>query len=328
MNASGMLRLRYDYQGRVRGLPDSLRPGDDLTFELIAEHVDISDNDSLRLTLALEKPVPIQTGTWSFTWGASTATLDAKRIDAHSLGIALNRLDSILTAGGVDVVGANGLYTVTFRSNGARNDFTVKHSVLGTLTNRALTLIAGGAGNVETVELDLTLQILTETTTATDIVEATVAVSNVATGDADTEQCDRITISRLPDAGKFQIRTASDTGTMWLEANVSSYQVEMALEDIEPAEFLVSREVMGETIKIDLRRAEVGVNAAPTVSDTFIGPVGVTMALDTANVLRLLNSAGMSLPVSAFLNFIRADETQFCQMVQLAPTLLGHGQPV
>lgn len=323
-----MLRLRYDYQGRVRGLPDSLRPGDDLTFELIAEHVDLSENDDLRLSLALEKPVPIETGVWSFTWGASTATLDAKRIDAHSLGIALNRLDSILSAGGVDVVGDGGRYTVTFRSNGSRADFTVAHSILGTLTNRAQTLIAGGASNVETVELDLTLQILTESTAGTDIAEATISIANVATGTISAAQHDRVTISRLPDAGKFQIRTASDTGTAWLEANVSSYQIEMALEDIEPGEFLVAREVTGETIKIDLKRAAVGVNAAPTVPDTFVGPTGVTMSLDTASVLRLLNASGMALPVSAFLNFTREGETQFSQMVQLAPTLLDHVQPV
>jgi hypothetical protein len=323
-----MLRLRYDYQGRVRGLPDSIRPGDDLTIEIVAEHVEVAQSDTLKLSLALEKPVQIRTGIWSFTWGDSTATLDAAFVDAYTVGISLNRLDSILSAGGVDVTGEDGRFSVTFRSNGARADFTVAHSALGTLTNRALTMIAGGASNVETVELDLTLQTLVETTSATDISEAAISIANVATGDGSTAQHDRITISRLPDAGKFQIRTASDTGTMWLEANVSSYQVEMALEDIEPAEFLVSRDTTGETIKIDLKRATVGVNAAPTVSDTFIGPVGVTMALDTSSVLRLVNAAGMTLPAPALLTFTRDGETQFSQMVQIAPVLMGHGQPV
>lgn len=299
-----------------------------MTVEIIAEHVEVSQSDTLKLSLALEKPVQIRTGIWSFTWGDSTATLDAAFVDAYTVGLSLNRLDSIISAGGVDVIGENGRYTVTFRTVGSRADFTVAHSALGTLTNRALTLIAGGVSNVETVELDLTLQTLVETTTATDIAEAAITVSNVATGDASTAQHDRITISRLPDAGKFQIRTASDTGTMWLEANVSSYQAEMALEDIEPAEFLVSREVTGETIKLDLRRANVGVNAAPTVSETFIGPIGVTMDLDTSSVLRLVNAAGMSLPAPALLTFTRDGETQFSQMVQIAPVLMGHGQPV
>ncbi len=320
-----MLRLRYDYQGRVQGLPDAIRPGDDLTLELIAEHVELSEDDDLRLTLALEKPVPIQSGDWSFTWGGDTAEVEAAKIDAYSLGIALNRLDAIASAGGVDVVGQDGRYTVTFRDNGSRADFTVAHSALGVLTNRALTLIAGGASNVETVELDLTLQILAESTTATDISEATITIANVATGSVSVQQHDRITISRLPDAGKFQIRTASDTGTAWMEANVSSYQVEMALEDIEPGDFLVAREVTGETIKIDLKRPAVGVNAAPTVSDTFIGPVGVTMALDLSSALRLINAAAIPLPASAYLTFIREDETQFSQLVQLSPVLMDHG---
>jgi len=153
-----MLRLRYDYQGKVRGLPDSLRPGDDLTFELIAEHVDISDNDTLKLSLALEKPVPIQSGDWSFTWGGDTAEVEAAKIDAYSLGIALNRLDAIASAGGIDVTGSNGRYSATFRSDGAQADFTIAHSILGALTNRALTTVAGGASNRETVEIAPTLQ--------------------------------------------------------------------------------------------------------------------------------------------------------------------------
>lgn len=320
-----MLRLRYDSKGRVRGLPDAIRPGDDLTLELIAEHIGLAQGDDLRLSLALEKPVPIQAGVWSFTWGGDTAEIEAALVDAYSLGIALNRIDAIATAGGIDVTGSNGRYSATFRSDGARADFTIAHSILGALTNRALTTVAGGASNRETVEIDLTCQVLAETTTGTDIAEATITIANVATGSVSVQQHDRITISRLPDAGKFQIRTASDTGTAWMEANVSSYQVEMALEDIEPGDFLVAREVTGETIKIDLKRAAVGVNTAPTVHDTFIGPVGVTMALDLSGALRLINAAGIQLPASAYLTFIREDETQFSQLVQLSPVLMDHG---
>jgi len=328
VEASVMLRLRYDHEGRVTGMPDSIRPGDHLTVELIAHQLDLSENDDLSLSLALEKPVPISTGDWTIIWGGDSVELPASGIDAHLLGIAINRLSAIASAGGVDVTGGDGIFSVTFRSNGARADFSIAHSALGTMTNRALTLIAGGASNVETVEIDLTLQTLVESTTATDIAEATVTVSNVATGTISVAQHDRITFSRLPDAGKFQIRTASDTGIMWLAANVSSYQVETAIEDIEPGEFIVSRNVTGEEIKFDLRRTSVGVNAAPTVSETFIGPVGVTMALDTSNVLKLLHAAGMTLPVSALLTFVRDDETQFWQRVELVPTLQSHGQPV
>lgn len=328
VDPSAMLRLRYDCQGRVTGLPDAIRPGDDLDVELIANHVDISENDSLSLSLALETPVPISTGDWSITWGGSAVELPAAGIDAHLLGLALNRLSAIASAGGVDVTGGNGIFSVTFRSNGARADFTIAHSALGTMTNRALTLIAGGASNVETVEIDLTLQTLVQTTTATDISEASVTVANVATGTVSVAQHDRITISRAPDAGKFQIRTASDTGTMWLAANVSTFQIESAIEDIEPGEFLVTRETTGETIKIDLKRVNVGVNAAPTVSETFVGPIGVTMGLDTSKVLRLLNAAGLAMPVSALLTFVRDDEMQFSQRVELLPALQSHGQPV
>lgn len=323
-----MLRPRYDYQGRVRGLPYAIRPGDDLTVEIIAEHIDLSDGDNLKLSLALEKPQPIKSGVWAFTWGGDTAAIEARLVDSYSLGIALNRTNAIEAAGGVDVIGKDGRYSVTFRSNGARADFTVSHSTIGTLSNRALTLIAGGASNPETIELDLTCQVIAQTTTATDIAEATISIANVVTGTTGLAQHDRITISRLPDAGKFQIRTASDTGTAWLEANVSNYQITAALENIEPGDFLVTREVTGETIKIDLKRTAVGANQAPTVPDTFVGPTGVTMALDASEALRLINAAGIHLPASAMLTFIREGETQFSQLVQLSPVLMDHGQPV
>jgi hypothetical protein len=328
VEASDMLKLRYDDKGQVRGLPDAIRPGDSLSVELIADHLEISSSDTLSLSLALEKPVPIASGDWSITWGASTVELPAAGIDAHLLGLALNRLSAIVSAGGVDVTGKDGLFTVTFRSNGARADFTIAHSAFGTMTNRALTLIAGGASNVETVEIDLTLQTLVAVTSASNISEAAVTVANVATGSVSVAQNDRITISRMPDAGKFQIRTAADTGTMWLSADVSTYQIETALEDIEPGEFLVARDATGETIKIEIKRTAVGVNPAITVSETFIGPIGVTMTLDTSKVLRLLDAASVALPASAVLTFSRGTETQFSQLVTLAPVLLSHGQPV
>jgi hypothetical protein len=196
------------------------------------------------------------------------------------------------------------------------------------MTNRALTLIAGGASNVETVEIDLTLQTLVAVTSAANISEAAVTVANIATGTVSVAQNDRITISRLPDAGKFQIRTANDAATMWLSADVSTYQIQAALDDIEPGEFLVTRDATGETIKIEVKRSAVGVNPAITVSETFIGPIGVTMTLDTSKVLRLLDAASVALPTAALLTFSRGTETQFSQLVMLAPALLSHGQPV
>jgi hypothetical protein len=326
---AAMIQLRYDYAGRVRGLPDSIRPGDDLVVELIAEHVELSEDDDLTLSLSLEHPAQIISGEWVITFGAnSTAPIPSGDLTSYALGIALNRLPSIEAAGGVWVNGVNGLFTVTFNDVGARNDITLSHSALGPLTNRAIAAVEGSVSAKEVVILDFTVQTLAQSTVAVDIVESDISIVEITEGDGSNAQRDQITITRAPDAGKFQIWTAADSATRFLESSVSSYQLEMALEDIEPGEFLVSREVTGNKIVFDLARASVGANPSPTVVNTFMGPSGVTMELDGAEILQLLRIAGLPLPARAVLSFIREGQTQFSQFVNLAPILSDHGQPL
>lgn len=324
-----MIKIQYDQRGRVSGCPDSIRPDDNLTFEIVAKDAEVSENDTLRLVLSLPEPIHIETGEWTVTWGGDTTPLlVAADLDAFQLEIALNRLDSIVAAGGVECYDDHGRIVVNFLTNGSRDGFSLYHSILGSVAGRTRTIVAGNANHRATFEVDFTLQVLAEATSGTDITAASVSVANVATGDASTAQRDTITISRLPDYGKFQIWTAADISTRWLESSASAYQVLAALEDVEPGEFLVTRHVTGDEVLFDLRRTAVGVNAAPTVANTFMGPVGVTMNLDGSKILELTSAMKLEYPPRGVLTFIRDGEMQFSQTVNLAPVIMEHGQPI
>lgn len=322
-----MIRIRFDKEGKTAGIPDAIRPGDNLTFELSSEDEDIDDNGACELTLGLETPALVTKGTWTLGFSTSSATMKAEDVSAYAIHTALNRMDSVVSAGGVEVTGKNGIFVVSFAAVGSRSAITVSHSSLGTLSGRCRTITAGGVSAKAIFELDLTVQTLAKSTTATDISGATVTVANVATGNGSTAQRNTITISRRPDRGKMQIWTSADIATVWIPADASGYVVQSALDDVEPDAFVVERQEKGESIIFDIRRAEVGANASPTVANTFIGPEGVTMSLELALVRSLLNAIG-SRPAQARLTFRFDDETKFSELVELSPLFWEHGQVI
>ena len=324
-----MIRLYCDETGKVRGMPLSLQPTGAEVFEIISDDVDLAHGTAQSLTLELEKPAPIVSGEWILTYGGdSTPAIPAKEATAYAIETELNRLASIVSAGGVTVSEEVGRMVVLFDSAGARTAITVNHSTLGTLASRALELVAGGASQRASFSLDLTAQTLATSSTATALSAASVTVANVATGDGSTRQRDTITISRAPDRGKWQIRTASDTATAWMTADVSGYWVQAALDDIEPDSFIVSSEELGTSVVFDICRKEVGANTAITVSNTFLGPAGVSLTLDLADIPKLVDAAGIKLPKAARISYVYAGESIFSELVQIAPITYGQAQPI
>lgn len=326
-----MLSIRYDSNGSIKNGPVSLSPGDDLSFELISELIEIVDTDTCELTLALESPVAISAGELKFTWGGdSTSFIPAGECTAYSIGLALNALDSIIAVGGVDVsaTGKAGNFAISFKSVGTRTNFTITHSILGALSGRSIVVLAGSVSLSAHFEFDLSVQVLSQSLVPTDIDPAAFVVANITTGDATNAQRNSVTLSRAPEYGKFQIWTASDTATRWLTTDSSSYEVECALEDIAPGAFLVSRDTKGEEVTWDLRRLAVGVNAAPIVKSTILGPVGVSMSLDLEKVSQLLLVSGVTAPASARLTFRHESATQFSQPVDISPLLRPQVKPL
>lgn len=323
-----MFNLSFDKSGKVHGLPDAIPPADTITVEIVGRDVDISDADDSELVLALEKPLPIINGLFTVTFGASSFSIPAGDVSAYSIGSGLNRMDSVVSAGGITSSGADGLVTVAFDDVGTTDAITFTHSYLGSMTGRCRTIRAGSVSAKALYELDFTVQTLAKSTSATDIAAADITIANVATGDVSTAQRDTITLSRIPEYGKLQIWTAEDLATSWLLPTASSYQIEMALEDIDPGAFIVSRhENAGGAVIIDLLRAAEGANDPPTVSDTFIGPVGVTLDLDLSLVGDLLRAVGLDSQI-ARLSYTHEGEMKFSELVKVAPSILVQPQPI
>jgi hypothetical protein len=328
---SRMVTIRYDSNGGIKDGPISLSPGDDLTFELISDQLELDNADDCELTLALEKPVAISAGEIKFTWGGdSTSYIPAAECTPYAIERALNSLAAIISADGV-VVSSSGEANnigVSFSAVGSRANFTITHSVLGDLTGRSSVILAGSGSLCAHFRFDLSVQTLAKTITPTDLTGATFTVSNIVTGTSLLAQRDKVTLSRSPEYGKWQIWTGASTATRWLTTTASAYDVEAALEDVATGAFMVSRDTMGERVVWDVTRSAVGVNTAITVKTTAIGPVGVSMELDLANVLNLLQVVGAEPPISALLTFRHESVTQFSQLIDLSPILHSQAQPL
>lgn len=322
-----MLQLRYNDQHKVTGIRDSIRPGDSIVVQIHSEDEGIDNAIPHELLLSLDEPQTITNGNFTFGYSTSSATLRASECTAFALHTAFNRMDAIVSAGGVQVTGENGIFTIAFDSVGSRSTPTLSHSSLGTLSGRYRTVVAGGVSAKAIFELDLTVQTLVRNASGSNLTGATITVANVATGNSTTAQRDTITLSQLPDRGKFQIWTSADVATRWIRPDASAYEVQAALDDVEPDSFIVDRQIIGDDIVFDLRRTSVGTNSAPTVVNTFSGPDGLSFTFDMSLVQSLLAVIG-GRPKQARLSFRYFGETQFSELVELSPLFWSQSQVI
>lgn len=110
---------------------------------------------SLRAALGNGFLLPVA-GTWTITFGANTTAVIPFNPTAAEIETALNAIASIVGAGGVQVEGENGFFTIVFGSNGDRD------LLVGNITNLAPlsvadfgVLIEGTAGRAEVQVLRL-----------------------------------------------------------------------------------------------------------------------------------------------------------------------------
>lgn len=321
-----MFRLRYDSEGRVFGLPDVILLGKSTVFEVVGIDEDLDDATLPTLRLSLVDPKKIEYGEWSLTFGAAAATILATEVSAYAVETVLNRVSSIESAGGVTVSGEGGLFRLAFVENGSRSALTVAHSALGTLADRCRTIQTGTGTLPAIFELDLSSQTLALTSTGTAIDPAEVTVANVTLGDSDDRRRDTITVSRMPDRGKMQIWTDSETSTPFFSPAVSGYQVASMLKDTAGGDWEVSRQTIGESIVFDVQFPAVGANDALTVADTFYGPTGLEMTLDLTLAAEYLRLIGRT-ETEAVLTFGHAGGFRFSQPVRLA-SVLNQSDPI
>lgn len=320
-----MIRINYDENGRVSGLPLRIPTSGTVPIEIYAEHLNLSEDDELELKLSLLEPVaPIRGGTLVFTYGGdSSPAIAAEACSEYMVETILNGLASITSAGGVRVYGG----AIRFNDAGARTAFTLTHSSLGVLSGRIPALVTGTESVKAIYGLDLTIQTLSTQSVAVDVVGGEIAVEEITEGTITAAQRDQITINRPPSYGKFRISVDDET-TMWMPAAVSSYQMETAIEAIT-AGFVVSKDTQGQSVIFDISRDAVGVNNPVTVENTFVWPSGVMMELDLSNLSALLNMARVEVDSSgevyAIISFDREGKRQFSETVILSPFLQSAG---
>jgi hypothetical protein len=317
-----MIRLHYDEQGRVFGLPFSLSPQNEVEIEIYADHLHLSEDDTVELRLSLPEPRKILTGTFTFSYaGHSTPPLQAKDCSAYLIGRALNQLSPIISAGGVTAYED----IISFNVKGSRNLIEIVHDTFGALAHHVIVVSNGSNTKQAIYRLDLTAQTLVTEGDIVDVEDGVIEVIEVTEGTSTTAQRDQIRISRTPSYGKFRIRTDDDEVTMWLPPTASGYQVEMAIEAVGGG-FIVSKGTKGEVTTFDLARDSVGVNDPIEIDDVLVWPAGIRIHLDMSRVASFLAAVGAGPSDQALLTFFRDDQIQFSHLINLEPFLQPAGE--
>lgn len=318
-----MIQLRFDERGQVKQKIRAVSGGDSIPITLIATDDDIAAADDSALTLSLAGPVNITGGVTTIGFGADSFSLDSDELGYYSIGIGLNSLASIISAGGVEVSPRKNSVHIRFLEVGARDPLTISHSAAGSLTGRCITLESGSVTEAASFLLDLSVDVLATVTADSDIAAADISISTTVSGDASTNQVQTITLTKTPDAGKFQL-WVSGSSTYWLRPDASAYEVETALDCIAEDEFTVSRREVGEAIAWILTRNDKGALAAVTLSETLIGPVGVSMTLDLSTVREVMEMTDAGSAERCLLTFKHDGITRFSTPIDMRPFLARH----
>jgi hypothetical protein len=313
-----MPTIRFNSAKQVQDPPVALGESDVLSFSLINTDSDLTEGGTSEIAISLKTPIAIHEGDFQFSYDSvSTPFIPAKDCTAYNIGLALNSLSTIASAGGVEVTGSMPFPLIKFNAVGSRETFVITHSILGALPYRAVTLTAGTGSVKSTVEFDLSLQTLVKSATATDLTAPTLTVANISTGSASAYQEDRITLSGKPEAGGFSIRTATDTITRLVPYSASAYEVKSALDAVASGLFTVRRAETGESIYWNIRRLAKGANDAITVESQLESATGISMSLSLANVRELLSIVGAPAKVPVILSLRYDSVLQFSIPVEL-----------
>lgn len=316
--------IRFNRRGAVNGVPESISSGDTVTFELIGEDVSLSDGNASTLSLRSESYRLINTGLIEIGFGADSVEISSLSLNAYTLQVALNSMDAIRTAGGVEVRSVAGGFEVYFLAVGTRSALTLSHSAAGSLSGRCVTLNAGSASVNATFFLDLSISVIAKTSSVTALSAATATLSTVTTGDASNAQVQKLTVSRAPDAGKMQLDFDGAVTDRFSHAD-SGYRVKCLLDTIADGDFVVDRNEIGETVEFLITRTDKGASTALTVTDTFTGPVGLSASLDLSTAKVDLVSLGASDHLPCRLEYEYDSQTRFSVPVNLLSDLPSQG---
>lgn len=318
-----MIDIRFDRFGNVKKTVNALSAGDTLPVNLISNDEEIDDTADAELTLSVRQPEIISGGVTTITFGANSVDIESDKMTAYGVSIAINSLASVISAGGVVATPRGNAVHVRFIEVGARDPFTISHSSTGVMTGRCITLDAGGVSDAASFLLDFSIDVLAETTAKSNITAAAVSIATTVTGDGSTNQVQTLTLTRTPDSGKFQLWVGGDS-TAWLNPDASAYEIYTALNDIRENEFIVDRQELGEKLVWTITRKDVGALDLLTVSETLIGPAGISMTLDLSSVLEVLAMTDLESAGDCVLTFKYDDLTRFSHPIDMRPILSRH----
>lgn len=318
-----MMEIRFDEYGNAKRTATAVSAGDTLPVNLIAIDEEIDDSADAELTLSLKQPQIITGGVTTITFGANSVSFEADKMTAYSVSVAINSLASVISAGGVVATPRENSVHVRFIEVGARDPFTISHSSTGVMTGRCITLDAGGVSDAASFLLDFSIDVLAEVTAKSNIAAAAISIATTTLGDGSTNQVQTLTLTKKPHAGKFQLWVGGDS-TAWLHADASAYEVYTALEDIRESEFTVDRQEFGEKIVWTITRNDTGALDLITVSETLIGPTGITMTLDLSSVLEVLAMTDVESAGDCLLTFKYDNLTRFSHPIDMRPILSRH----
>jgi hypothetical protein len=238
-----------------------------------------------------------QAGTWSVSFGGDTTSALPFNVTAAALGIALNALASITSAGGVTVSKIGDNYNIVFNQNGARGDITTNGASLIPLSVASVSALQIGDVNrpqIALIHVQRTVAGLATSFAATPT--SAITVQSLAAWNG-TRAAYRVSVSPDPKGGSFSLAFDAATGTDVSSASIavgaSALDVENALAVGALAAGKVSvTQVAAFAYDITVT-AEPGTNGLTANGSGLISFTGYAgeLSLNTAEAISLLDGA-------------------------------------
>lgn len=251
---------------------------------------------TVRVALGQGFVIPVA-GTFSLTFGASTASGLAFNIAPGDLQAALNALASVDAAGGVVVTGQIGYFFVTFNAVGSRAQITGDATNLAPASLVEVGTMIDGSGALREVQVIRVLQQPAAFNVMTlDGPGPGVTVTTLAGGGGGINQKVRLTMSALPYDGRFSIALDGvESALIAFNADEAALKASLeALEAIGEGNVSVFKEAEGNYL-IGFQGDRSGVHVGTVTADvSFLRVVPTktgTLDLRTPGVQLLLGSA-------------------------------------
>ena len=244
----------------------------------------------------------LTSGTWPLTFSGNTASGIAYNVTATALATALNALASIISAGGVTVATGygNGVYAITFVSNGTQAAFTSGANTLAPASQVLITTVQTGSGSTPCIQVvQLVPSLYAICTSWSAFPSAAAVITSIAAGSGSTQNVQQVALTPAPYAGSFLLTTSLLT-TAAIPFNASATSVQTAL-NAGGFNYVVTGPPGGPWQITTVANGSVAAITANVTNLTVpVGRLG-TLALKTLNLFAAFVAAGSPATITAIL---------------------------